>query len=120
MSAVTKYMQYSIVDRCYHANTVFNNHICYSISFQHMSAIRSFKTAPRLGSDVGFKFIVYGDHGVSPAAHTTAKYVLNDTLHNGYEFIFHNGDISYARGMVCISIIIHSSRVMCISYIQYV
>ena len=85
-----------------------------------MSAIRSFKTAPRIGSDVGFKFIVYGDHGVSPAAHTTAKYVLNDTLHNGYEFIFHNGDISYARGMVCISIIIHSSCVMCISLYMYI
>ena len=65
-----------------------------------MSSIRSFKTAPRIGSDVGFKFIVYGDHGISPAAHSTVKYVLDDVLHNGYEFIFHTGDISYSRGMV--------------------
>ena len=64
-----------------------------------MSSIRLFKTAPHVGPDVGFKFIVYGDHGILPAAHSTAKYVLND-VKNGYEFIFHNGDISYARGMV--------------------
>jgi hypothetical protein len=69
------------------------------ILFQHMSSIRSFKTAPQIGADVGFKFIVYGDHGTLPAAYSTAKYVLND-VKNGYEFIFHNGDISYARGMV--------------------
>ena len=64
-----------------------------------MSSIRSFKTAPEIGPDVGFKFIVYGDHGTLSAACTTAKYVLND-IKNGYEFIFHNGDISYARSMV--------------------
>ena len=64
-----------------------------------MSPVRSFKTAPQIGSDVGFKFIVYGDHGILPAAYSTAKYVLKD-VQNGYEFIFHNGDISYARGMV--------------------
>ena len=64
-----------------------------------MSSIRSFKTAPPTGPDIGFKFIVYGDHGILPAAQSTAKYVLND-VKNGYEFIFHNGDISYARGMV--------------------
>ena len=64
-----------------------------------MSSIRSFKTAPHIGPDVGFKFIVYGDHGILPAAYSTAKYVLND-VKNGYEFIFHNGDISYATGMV--------------------
>lgn len=64
-----------------------------------MSSIRSFKTAPQTGPDVGFKFIVYGDHGVLPAAYSTAKNVFEDVM-NGYEFIFHNGDISYARGMV--------------------
>jgi hypothetical protein len=68
-----------------------------------MSSIKSFKTAPLTGPDVGFKFIVYGDHGILPAAYSTAKYVLND-VKNGYEFIFHNGDISYARGMVSFSV----------------
>ncbi|XP_028398473.1 nucleotide pyrophosphatase/phosphodiesterase-like [Dendronephthya gigantea] len=64
----------------------------------HMSPVRSFKTAPQIGPDVDFKFIVYGDHGILPAADSTAKNVLKD-VQNGYEFIFHNGDISYARGM---------------------
>ena len=73
-----------------------------------MSSIRSFKTAPLTGPDVGFKFIVYGDHGTLPAAYNTAKYALND-IKNGYDFIFHNGDISYARGMVSYIASIHSS-----------
>ena len=63
----------------------------------HMSEMRSFKTAPPVGSDVSYKFIVYGDMGMSEAAHATAKYALRDVL-DGYEFIFHHGDISYARG----------------------
>ena len=71
----------------------------YFFSPQHMSAVRSFKTAPPVGSDVSFKFIAYGDMGVYPGSRTTAKYVSKD-VQDGYEFIFHNGDISYARGMV--------------------
>jgi hypothetical protein len=67
-----------------------------------MSSIRSFKTAPPTGPDVAFKFIVYGDQGVFPAAYSTAKHVLEDVTKKGYEFVFHNGDISYARGMVSI------------------
>lgn len=61
--------------------------------------MRPFKTAPPVGSDVTYKFIVYGDMGLSDAAHTTAKYALRDAQ-NGYEFILHHGDISYARGYV--------------------
>lgn len=64
-----------------------------------MSEIRSFKTAPPVGSEVSYKFIVYGDMGLSPAAHATAKYAFRDVM-DGYEFIFHHGDISYARGYV--------------------
>ena len=64
-----------------------------------MSEIRSFKTAPPVGSDVPYKFIVYGDMGTSTAAHKTAKYALRDVL-NGYKFIVHLGDLSYARGKV--------------------
>ena len=48
---------------------------------------------------MSYKFIVYGDMGMSAAAHATAKYALRDVL-DGYEFIFHHGDISYARGYV--------------------
>ena len=65
-----------------------------------MSAVRSFKTAPPVGSDVSYKFIAYGDMGLLPAAHSTAKYVAKDVQDADYEFIFHNGDISYARGYV--------------------
>ena len=61
--------------------------------------MRSFKTAPPIGSDVSYKFIVYGDMGLTDAAHATAKNALKDVL-DGYEFILHNGDISYARGYV--------------------
>ena len=64
-----------------------------------MSEIRSFKTAPPIGSDISYKFIVYGDMGMSDAAHATAKYALRD-IQDGYEFIYHHGDISYARGYV--------------------
>ena len=64
-----------------------------------MSETRSFKTAPPIGSDISFKFIVYGDMGVTEAAHATAKYALRD-VQNGYEFVCHIGDISYAQGYV--------------------
>ena len=74
------------------------NPLC--VSPQHMSEIRSFKTAPPVGSSQSFKFIAYGDMGLEPPAHSTAKYLLKDVQHENYEFIFHNGDISYARGYV--------------------
>ena len=64
-----------------------------------MSETRSFKTAPPIGSDISYKFIVYGDMGMSDAAHATAKHALRD-VQDGYEFIYHHGDISYARGFV--------------------
>ena len=52
-----------------------------------MSEIRSFKTAPPIGSDLPYKFIVYGDMGMSAAAHATTKYALRD-VSDGYEFYF--------------------------------
>ena len=64
-----------------------------------MSTVRSFKTAPPVGSNMSYKFIAYGDMGLTSAAHSTAKYALKD-VQDGYEFIFHNGDISYAQGWV--------------------
>ena len=65
-----------------------------------MSDIRPFKTAPPVGSENSFKFIAYGDLGLRPDANNTAKYVTKDVKESGYELIFHNGDISYARGYV--------------------
>ena len=67
--------------------------------------MRSFKTAPPIGSDVSYKFIVYGDMGLTPATRTTAKNALKDVL-GGYEFIIQNGDISYATGYVRVKTII--------------
>jgi hypothetical protein len=64
-----------------------------------MSEVRPFKTAPPVGSNVSYKFIVYGDMGLSVPAHATAKYAMKDVM-DGYAFIFHHGDISYARGYV--------------------
>ena len=66
---------------------------------QHMSTVRHFKTAPPVGADLSYKFIAYGDMGIDPPARSTAKYALKD-VQDGYEFIFHNGDNSYARGQV--------------------
>ena len=66
-----------------------------------MSDVRSFRTQPPTGPDVSFSFVVYGDMGVSavPGAHDTAKYMIEEAA-NGRSFVFHVGDISYARGYV--------------------
>ncbi|EDO31661.1 predicted protein, partial [Nematostella vectensis] len=67
---------------------------------QKMSAVRSFHTAPIPGPDVPFKFVVYGDMGVSapPGSVVTARLALQEVIANKAAFIFHVGDISYARG----------------------
>lgn len=66
-----------------------------------MSTKRKFRTQPATGPDESFSFIVYGDMGVSavPGAHDTSKYMI-DEAKNGRSFVFHVGDISYARGYV--------------------
>eukprot|EP00794_Sanderia_malayensis_P005168 gene5168-5820_t len=65
-----------------------------------MSPIQNFTTAPVIGDQTPYKFIVYGDMGVStfPRADETAKLMLQEYRENDVKFIFHNGDISYARG----------------------
>ena len=67
-----------------------------------MSPILNFTTSFPTGSKEPFKFIVYGDMGVStfPRADETAKLMLKEYHENDVKFIFHNGDISYARGHV--------------------
>ncbi len=67
-----------------------------------MSPVSNFTTAPIVGSQKPFKFIVYGDMGVSsfPRAKETAELMLKEYRENDVKFIFHNGDISYARGQV--------------------
>ena len=71
--------------------------------FQAMSYVYNFTTSPEAGNKKPFKFIVYGDMGVSsyPRAKETADLMLKEYRGNDVKFIFHNGDISYARGQVC-------------------
>ena len=68
-----------------------------------MSPVLNFSTPIPSGSDKPFKFIVYGDMGVStfPRAERTAQLMLHEYHDNNAQFIFHNGDISYAEGQVC-------------------
>ena len=69
--------------------------------YQHMSLIYNFTSAPPLGPNVSFKFIAYGDMGVTPkpGAYATAQYALEE-VKNGSRFVVHIGDVSYARGQV--------------------
>lgn len=62
---------------------------------------RKFRTQPPTSPDEQFSFVVYGDMGVSavPGAHDTASYMIEEAM-NGKSFVFHVGDISYARGYV--------------------
>ena len=73
-----------------------------------MSPVLNFTTPLPTGSKEPFKFIVYGDMGVStfPRADQTAKLMLKEYHTNDIKFIFHNGDISYAEGRVCLIILV--------------
>ena len=70
-----------------------------------MSDIMHFTTAIPAGDRTPYKAIFYGDMGVDPypEAITTAKLVHEEVLNNEIRFIYHNGDISYARGYVGVS-----------------
>ena len=61
------------------------------------SEVKSFKTGIPSGDVTPFKFIMYGDMGLFPAAVQTARLVLEE-VRNGAEFVVHQGDLSYARG----------------------
>lgn len=67
-----------------------------------MSPFHHFNTAPLVGSADKFTALVYGDMGVSPVprAYKTAEYATQEALNGTAAFVFHNGDISYARGFV--------------------
>ena len=68
---------------------------------QIMSPVHHFRSAPVTDPDASFKFVVYGDMGITaiPGAHDTAKYMVEEA-ENGSSFVFHIGDISYAVGIV--------------------
>ena len=67
-----------------------------------MSPVHHFNTSPPVGSEDKFTALVYGDMGVSPVprAYKTAEYATKEALSGNAAFVFHNGDISYARGYV--------------------
>lgn len=75
-----------------------------------MSSIHHFKTAPLVGSADTFTALVYGDMGVSPVprAYKTAEYATQEAMNGTAAFVFHNGDISYARGYVSFYGILYS------------
>ena len=72
-----------------------------------MSPIHHFNTAPPVGSADKFTALVYGDMGVSPVprAYKTAEYATQEALNGTAAFVFHNGDISYARGFVSLGLL---------------
>lgn len=74
-----------------------------------MSPIRHFNTPPPVGSANTFTALVYGDMGVSPVprAYKTAEYATQEAMNGTAAFVFHNGDISYARGFVSVQVIGH-------------
>ena len=61
------------------------------------SKVKSFRTGIPSGDATPFKFVMYGDMGLTPDAETTAKLVLSE-VENGAAFVFHQGDLSYALG----------------------
>lgn len=67
-----------------------------------MSAVANFTTPLAAGNNTPFKFIVYGDMGVEsfPEGVTTAQLVRQEIEKNDVRFVYHHGDISYARGHV--------------------
>ena len=67
-----------------------------------MSEIANFSTPLLPGNRSAFKFIVYGDMSVEsfPEGETTAELVRREIEENDVKFVYHHGDISYARGHV--------------------
>lgn len=67
-----------------------------------MSPPANFTTPLPKGDHTPFKFIVYGDMGIHfwpGQAKLTAQNVRREVAENDIKFVFHHGDISYARGI---------------------
>jgi len=67
-----------------------------------MSPVFNFTTPITAGDKTPFKFIVYGDMGVEafPEGQETAILVRQEVDKNDVRFVYHHGDVSYARGYV--------------------
>jgi hypothetical protein len=58
----------------------------------------SFTTLPNKDDASGFSFLAFGDMGVTKAAKAATSNMAQDILGGNFDFVFHNGDISYACG----------------------
>ena len=67
-----------------------------------MSPVYNFTSPLPAGDKTPFKFVVYGDLGLDPypEATTTALHMRQEVEENNIRFIYHHGDLSYARGQV--------------------
>ena len=72
------------------------------LNFKFTSPVYNFTTPIPPGAKTPFKFVVYGDLGLDPypQATTTATLMRQEVEENNIRFIYHHGDISYARGQV--------------------
>ena len=67
-----------------------------------MSPVANFTTPMEAGDKTPFNFIVYGDMGLEPFPEgiETSKLVRQEIDDHNVRFVYHHGDISYARGYV--------------------
>ena len=82
-------------------NLKSNTRYYYSYGTEdHMSVTANFTTPIPKGDSTPYNFIIYGDMGVAPypQAYATAKNVRKEIEEKDVRFVFHHGDISYARG----------------------
>ncbi|XP_066910736.1 uncharacterized protein [Clytia hemisphaerica] len=67
-------------------------------SKEFMTSVYNFTTVIKGGDKTPFKFIAFGDMGITSQAETTTKSVRQEIENNDVKFVYHAGDISYARG----------------------
>ena len=65
-----------------------------------MSLVYNFTTPLPSGDPTPYNFIYYGDMGIYDAGRKCAQNMIEDMVPKDIKHIFHNGDISYARGHV--------------------
>ena len=89
-----------------------------------MSQVANFTTPMVAGDKTPFNFIVYGDMGLEPFPEgiETAKLVRQEIDDHDVRFVYHHGDISYARGYVRIlfNFICQLNSAACIDFIFYI
>ena len=67
-----------------------------------MSVTGNFTTTLPAGDETSYKFIIYGDMGVTEAPRVTATNVRKEIDEHDIGFVLHHGDVSYAQGLAYI------------------